>query len=283
MAETPEITTDMLPMWTSGEMFKDGENARHLRLLFGGHVYEIRVEKNTISFPGCIDIDIDPYAVYLRNYYLGGAIRHCPKIPHEIFFALLKELGNVYQKEVSLVDMSSKTFDNTNCGRIYSEIFALAGLRTFYERFGFENGTFSERIERLQTMTLEELLSYRNKRHSERLDKERIKAVRLLSHFGMDLSITVESFAAFLVDACKRAERHNFEYDRREKKGTRATRGFDHRHETASHGVLIEWFFKVLRELKRDVGVYGEKWFTMKGGRKRRKLSRKINLSTKKR
>ena len=213
------ITPEDLPELTR----KEAKVNREFIVDYADHKYRIKVEGNKILFMDnykteipCITIEVKTHQVDLSYYYLRRNIRKdCPPLDHKLFFKFLRKLGEVYDRPVTLLDLSSQNLENTDC-IIEGTIFSLAGKPTFYERFGFRNQTYTDQIKRLQTMTVEEFMDLPQPvRRSYRLDKTFQKVKRAIESFGMSMSTTVKKMATFLVEECKSKEVYNKEFVRR--------------------------------------------------------------------
>ena len=190
----------------------------------------------------CIKIEIDEDEVYLADYYFITKLSECPKIRHETFFHFLKQLGNLYGKPVTLYDLSTKSFEFTKC-RINSTIFALAGRPTFYERFGFQNADFRERIQFLGQRTLDDVID-------RRLTRSDAPFLANLKSTGMTLQSTVSELANFLVSNCKRTHIHNKEFSRRSRMSVSRTRRYHDFVSSDTFSFLLAWLQSTIKKLK---------------------------------
>ena len=133
----------------------------------------------------------------LGLYYLNEGCSGKLIMPHETFFSVLDMIGrklNVH--EIHLQDASYK--DLKIC-KLPVYIFALAGYKTFYERYGFENPAFDEHINRISMLPLSEFLIERTMRTKSRVDS-------ILNDFAPYTKDTpVYVVARYIVDTCKRA------------------------------------------------------------------------------
>jgi hypothetical protein len=121
----------------------------------------VECKNRTITINNCIVIDyitLDKIPMlYLRFYYYESGCRDKPTLDHDVFFEFFTKLGEKLKvKQLLLQDASTKQLTGCNVSSI---IFALAGRRTFYERYGFTNERFTAAIARFSMLTLQEVFN----------------------------------------------------------------------------------------------------------------------------
>jgi hypothetical protein len=116
----------------------------------------------------CIKLTMKHYAaIELDSYYHKVTKARCKKIPHKVFFELLEGLSSVLRREVELYEGSTKMIHPANYNTrneatiktcilpVY--IMALASGKTFYNRYGFENFSFTQALKRYRDVTVSQL------------------------------------------------------------------------------------------------------------------------------
>jgi hypothetical protein len=161
------------------------------------HLFFLNRNKNH-----CITIGIRRDCVYLDNYYYAHPKNQCPFIEHAHFFDFIKALAVVYNVDVKLFDASKKAIDFTSCV-LPMEIFALANLPTFYQRFGFENESFMRYIRKKQSYNFEE--------YAERSsnDEEYQTALAILKRWDFTPETSFRRIAKRIINNCKAASTTN--------------------------------------------------------------------------
>ena len=158
----------------------------------GNNALTIAPLDKTIS-KKCIEVlfDEDDDDLYLSSYYYLAGKDKCPPIPDTLFFKWLDAVSSTLDKEVVLMDSSTKQLkDHPNC-KISHFILALAKGKTFYNRFGFTNDLFQEFLEEFQPKKLAEFDSALNKKFSDITKVE---------------NATLQQVAKFILDNCDNPE-----------------------------------------------------------------------------
>jgi hypothetical protein len=171
---------------------------------YDGHTYHAVLVPNKILFKNdqnkvCIQIEVHSHSVELEYYYFKTPMDQCPHLPHDRFFRFLKRLGAIYDADVTLFDVSKKKVEHSECV-IPASVFAFAGYRTFYQRYGFESPDFDEYVKYIQRMTF---LKFNNQLDIEESDVQYKEAVRLLEKKKLDKRSTIQKISKVLVDHCK--------------------------------------------------------------------------------
>ena len=178
--------------------------------------YEIKIQHHNgnifISFINngkeCIGIDYVKGELHLGNYYFNTPI-DCVRIPNDWFFnEFFIPLGYALKvKSLSLNDSSTKTLTSCTVPMIF---FALAGKKTFYNRYGFVNKKFDRYVEKLKKRTLRDihvtnsLVLSLGKQLPVALMKRLIKFN--VDKFNIDkpiMDIPLSEVAQFVLDTCK--------------------------------------------------------------------------------
>lgn len=132
----------------------------------------------------------------LRTY---NWMKKLPQVPHSVFFNLLREMGTVYGLSVQLIDMSTKSFEFTDC-KIDVEIFAIAGQQTFYERHGFVNHGFRKFIAYISMLRFHEFVTEARVSNS---DADYLYALKLLNRRGFKTTDRMKRICKNIIDGCK--------------------------------------------------------------------------------
>jgi len=148
----------------------------------------------------CITVVFSENEVHLGSYYFK-APSTCYRLPHDIFFNhFLSPLAKLFgASEINLNDASTKQFRNCTVPMIF---FALAGKRTFYNAFGFENTIFDESVKLLRRSSLAEMSKIQspgivfNKMFN---DFELTRKIQQSGYFYKSVS----SVAQFVVNTCR--------------------------------------------------------------------------------
>lgn len=107
--------------------------------------FTANVHHNKFSINNCIEVDVEPDALYIASYYHDVKKETCPELDHSNIFSFFKQLAFLLNfRKVELLDVSTKTFHPCI---IKHYIYSWAGKPTFYERFGgFKNKDYTELI-----------------------------------------------------------------------------------------------------------------------------------------
>ncbi len=171
---------------------------------YEGYTYHVVLVPGKILFKNeqnrvCIQIEVHSNSVDLEYYYFKTPMDQCPHLPHDRFFRFLKRLGAIYKADVTLFDVSKKKVEHSECV-IPASVYAFAGYRTFYQRYGFENPDFDEYVKYIQKMTF---LAFNRKMDIPDSDGEYQEALRWLEENKMTKRATLRQITKVLVDHCK--------------------------------------------------------------------------------
>lgn len=173
------------------------------KFLYKGSEFKLTYHQDGFEINNCINVRLEKNPkihLYIESYYYGYECNDKISIPHVILFDFLDVLGRKLKvNEINLMDVSSK--DLKWCGKLPVEIFALAGDKTFYGRYGYTNKSFDDHIKRVSEMTVHDLVrsgwfSHIYNYFLDKTSKEMIKNAR------------VKDIARYIVDTCKAAFGH---------------------------------------------------------------------------
>jgi hypothetical protein len=200
--ELKDLPTEFSKL-TPKEKIKGRKVAIHLTTPEGPYTYQVMLKHNRLSFLNndqkeCIVLDIKS-AIELMDYYHKVSITSCPRIPHNMFFYFLKQLGLVYGRDITLLDVSKKAIEHSDCV-VAAPVFALAGYRTFYQRHGFQNEGFDDFVRQIQKMPFSEFqVAGRLQMRKDELSNH----LKWLADRKLNQDLSTEVISKAVVDECK--------------------------------------------------------------------------------
>jgi hypothetical protein len=172
-------------------------------IAYDGYTFHLTLGPDEILFQNnsrtenCIEIMILEDIELLNYYYYYNNLQRCPYIPHAVFFKFIKQLGIVYNKDVTLTDLSSKQIEHTDCN-ISAIVFSMSGLQTFYQRFGFVNEDYDAFIKETKQMSFAVFMKKAGH------DENHEQMLRILRAMGLNGQSTMRHIAKTIVSKCKK-------------------------------------------------------------------------------
>jgi hypothetical protein len=94
----------------------------------------------------CIQLRLTEHGLDLMRYFYKVDKKTCPYVTHEAFFKILDFFSYFFDKKVGVKDNSVKVLNDCTLDVM---TMSLVKNKTFYNRYGFENATFAEKLEEI--------------------------------------------------------------------------------------------------------------------------------------